>query len=67
MFTGENGELPQHRDIIVYPKDQPLRHISYMLANCDPMVYPSIFPRGEPGWHNELNFVEPYKTKATML
>ena len=44
VFTGENGEPPQHRDIIVYPKDQPSRHISYMSANCDPMVYPLIFP-----------------------
>ena len=26
VLTGENGEPPQHRDIIVYPKDQPLRH-----------------------------------------
>ena len=71
VFTGENGEPPQHRDMIVYPKDQLLRHISYMLANCDPMVYPLVFLRGEPGWHNELNHVEAYKTpkhnKVTML
>ena len=25
MFTGENGESPNHRDIIIYPRDQPLR------------------------------------------
>ena len=44
--------------------------ISYMSANCDPMVYPLIFPCGEPGWHNELDHVEAYKTpkhnKVTM-
>ena len=45
--------------------------MSYMSAICDPMVYPLIFPCSEPGWHNELSYVEAYKTpkhnKVTML
>ena len=71
MFTGENGELPNHRDIIIYPRDQPLQQISHTSANCGPMAYPLMFPCGAPGWHNEIQHVQGFKTvkcnKVTML
>ena len=34
-----------------------------MSANCDPMVYPLLFPRGEIGWHKDLKHV-PQKNAA---
>ena len=46
IFVGHQGAPPFKRDIIVYPKDAPTQLISYMSANCDPMCYPLIFPRG---------------------
>ena len=73
VFTGEkfNGEPPNHRDIIIYPRDQPLRRISHISANCNPMVYPFMFPCGELGWHKEIHHVEMFKmakrNKVTML
>ena len=30
VFVGKDGAPPMERDIIVYPRDQPLQHISYM-------------------------------------
>ena len=50
IFVGDEGAPPLKRDIIVYPKDAPCETISYMSANCDPMTYPMIFPRGDLGW-----------------
>ena len=47
IFVGDEGAPPFKRDIIVYPKDAPTQLISYMSANCDPMCYPLIFPRGD--------------------
>ena len=69
VFTGENGESPNHRDIIIYPRDQPLRRISHMSANCDPMVYPLMFPCGELGWHKEIatSCGTAKRDKVTML
>ena len=59
------------RGISVYPRNQPLQRISYMSANRDPMIYPLLFPRGDPGWHCGLTHVEQYSTvkrnRVTML
>ena len=46
VFVGDDGAPPLDRDIIVYPRNKPLQHISHMSANCDPMTYPILFPRG---------------------
>ena len=50
VFVGEEGAPPMERDIIIYPKDTPCKRISYMSANCDPMSYSLMFPRGDLGW-----------------
>jgi hypothetical protein len=43
VFVGVNDEPPFERDIVVYPRDDQLRHISILSGNCDPMVYPLFF------------------------
>ena len=50
IFVGNDGAPPAARDVVIYPRNQPLRHISHLSSNIDPMMYPIIFPRGEPGW-----------------
>ena len=50
IFVGEDGAPPAARDIVVYPRNQPLRNIAYTSCNVDPMTYPLLFPRGDPGW-----------------
>jgi len=63
VFVGEDGALPLAHDIIVYPRARPLQQISYMSANYDPMIYPLLFPCGDPGWHCGLAHVGKYSTE----
>ena len=44
VFIGEDGAPPASREILVYPRGHPLKTISSMSANLDPMVYPLLFP-----------------------
>jgi len=60
VFVVDDGAPPVNRDIVVHPRNQPPRKISYMSANIDPMVYSVFFPRGDLGWqhntpHNPLH------------
>ncbi|CAK9295760.1 unnamed protein product [Gordionus sp. m RMFG-2023] len=52
IFNNEDGEPPFKRDIKVYPKsnDNDLIILNVLSPNLDPMVYPILFPHGEPGW-----------------
>ena len=50
IFVGNDGAPPANRDFIVYPKGKPCTRIKDISANCDPMVYPIFFPKGDPGW-----------------
>ncbi|XP_065658166.1 uncharacterized protein LOC136082673 [Hydra vulgaris] len=54
VFVGKDGALPTSREVIIYPRGRPLKIVSSMSANLDPMVYPLFFPRGDAGWHNQL-------------
>nr|XP_047133196.1 uncharacterized protein LOC124811515 isoform X1 [Hydra vulgaris] len=45
---------PTSREVVIYPRGHPLKIVSSMSANLDPMVYPLFFPRGDAGWHNQL-------------
>ena len=59
VFVGEDGAPPFERDIVVYPRAESCRIIPYMSANCDPMIYPLLFPRGDLGWvHGALHSAE---------
>lgn len=59
IFVGEEEGLPepQLRDIVVYPRDRPVKTISTLSANLYSMMYPLFFLRGDPGWHNWINQV----------
>ena len=54
VFVGEDGAPPASREVVIYSRGHPLKTISSMSANLDPMVYPLFFPRGDAGWHNQL-------------
>ena len=54
VFVGEDGAPPASREVVIYPRGHPLKTISILSANLDPMVYPLFFPRGDAGWHNQL-------------
>nr|XP_047141323.1 uncharacterized protein LOC100209718 [Hydra vulgaris] len=54
VFVGNDGAPPPFREVVIYPRGQPLKTISSMSANLDPMIYPIFFPRGDAGWHDQL-------------
>ena len=62
IFVGEDGEPPAQRDICIYPRGDACKRISVLNMNCDPMVYPLLFPYGDPGWHIQLTHVEEKQT-----
>ena len=70
VFIGEDGAPPVNKDIVIYPRDRPPQRISYMSCNLDPMRYPLLFPRGDPGWHNAIEHAAEQQTsirnKVTM-
>ncbi|XP_065682294.1 uncharacterized protein LOC136095517 [Hydra vulgaris] len=49
-----DGAPPTSREVVIYPRGHPLKIISNMPANLDPMVHPLVFPRGDAGWYNQL-------------
>jgi hypothetical protein len=71
VFVSENGEPPVDRDMVIYPKKEERSFIKSLSANCDPMVYPILFPHGEPGWKPGMAHVESRSTekrnKITLL
>ncbi|XP_065684368.1 uncharacterized protein LOC136096730 [Hydra vulgaris] len=54
MFEGNGCAPPPSREVVIYPRGQPLKTISSMSANLEPIVYPIFFPRGDAGWHDQL-------------
>lgn len=64
VFVGEDGAPPGNHDIVIYPKDQELKNISYLNCNCDPMIYPLLFPTGQMGWHSSMRHNMERQTKV---
>ncbi|XP_065682370.1 uncharacterized protein LOC100211009 [Hydra vulgaris] len=54
VFVGNDGAPPPSREVVIYPRGQPLKTILSMSANLHPMIYPIFFPRGDAGWHDQL-------------
>jgi hypothetical protein len=55
VFCNADGEHPFKRDIQIYSKsEQQTTRISILDSNCDPMVYPILFPYGEKGWDGQM-------------
>jgi hypothetical protein len=56
VFSDPNGEPPSDINFLLYPKNESrgVTNLTYMNPNCDPMVYPLLFPYGERGWSSQL-------------
>jgi hypothetical protein len=50
----DSEEVNQGRDIILTKVQGPLQRISSTHQGYDPLSYPLLFPRGEPGWHSDM-------------
>ncbi|XP_065645689.1 uncharacterized protein LOC136076147 [Hydra vulgaris] len=47
LLSVRYGAPPTSREVVIVPRGHPLKTISSMSANLDPMVYPLFFPRGD--------------------
>ncbi|CAF4462084.1 unnamed protein product [Rotaria sp. Silwood2] len=54
VFVGEDNEVPSNRHIAIHPRCKGLQTIPIIDPNCDPMIYPLLFPLGDEGWHPGL-------------
>src|SRR5713101_4301862 len=57
IFETKDGGVPSDRDILIYPEFEKFQHLNVFSKFYDPMTYPILFPRGEPGWHPDLKSV----------
>lgn len=57
VFVTENGEPPIDRDICIHPRGDKSIPISNLSPNADPMIYPLMFPAGDPGWTVDIKHV----------
>ena len=63
IFVSTDGAPPASRDIAVHPKDAAPHNIAYMSSNIDPMVYPILFPNGDPGWQAYMQHNDEHATQ----
>ncbi|KAK6010959.1 hypothetical protein OSTOST_23967, partial [Ostertagia ostertagi] len=54
VYVGEEGDVPTEHNLAVHLRSGGLRNIRVIDAECDPLSYPILFPRGEPGWHPNM-------------
>lgn len=55
VFDSEDGEPPINRDICVRFKGNGMtQNIPFYSPNCDPMIYPILFPHGDFGWRSGI-------------
>ena len=66
IFVSSDGAPPKDRDIVVYPRDEQPKNISYMSSHSDPMVYPLFFPRGDSGWYSGMLHNPAHRTQKRV-
>jgi hypothetical protein len=50
VFKSATGEPPFNRDFCIHPRDGSRVQIGLISPNLTAMMYPLLFPYGEPGW-----------------
>lgn len=71
VFNSEEGEPPHNRHVVIYNRQSGPKLLSILSPHCDPMLYPLLFPSGEPGWDAEMTHNgqrrQRLREKLTML
>lgn len=65
VFTTGDGEPPnpQERDIVIYCRmSQSCSRINILSKHADSLLYPLLFPYGNPGWHPGIAHVSSNRT-----
>ncbi|CAG8682306.1 17755_t:CDS:2 [Dentiscutata erythropus] len=67
IFVGpEEHRFPSHC-LAVHPRSNQLKTIPVINADCDPMSYPMLFPRGDKGWHPKIINNHQNQTRRTYV
>ena len=66
VFRDEDGGPPFEREFVVHSKPNPqslnnIQKLNILSPHIDPMVYPLLFPCGEPGWSTHLEHEEEFR------
>ena len=64
--TGEE-DINHHRDIVLRYKDGNTKHISHIHPLYHPLHYVLLFPKGDQGWHKDIDIVPPAEGAARSL
>ncbi|KAL0277960.1 UNVERIFIED_CONTAM: hypothetical protein Sradi_7309600, partial [Sesamum radiatum] len=56
---GNDGDIPFERDIIVHSHSGHRHRIKHYYGCYDPLQYPILFPRGDTGWHQNIDKISP--------
>ncbi|VDP25961.1 unnamed protein product [Heligmosomoides polygyrus] len=67
VYVGNNEEIPGKRYVVVYERGQGLRTISYLDKLFDPLSYSLLFPRGEDGWHPDMEKIVTGNNRRTRV
>ncbi|CAF1307362.1 unnamed protein product [Rotaria sp. Silwood1] len=69
VFVIEDNEVPTHRQIALHLRGKDLEIISILHPHCDPVIYLLLFPRGDEGWHPDLEKTDRSRnrTRVSML
>ena len=64
IFESQDGAPAGPRDLVVWPRDPttPIYRVSERNEHVDPMTYPLLFPAGTPGWHENLQHSDQFRT-----
>ena len=54
VFLAEDAEITTPYKIVVHQQGGGMKTISILDDNCDPLVYPLLFPGGDKGWHPNI-------------
>lgn len=54
-IEGNKENVPFERDIVVHAHSGNRHRIKHYFSFYDSLQYPLLFPRGEPGWHQEID------------
>uniref|UniRef100_A0A8R1IAX7 ATP-dependent DNA helicase n=1 Tax=Caenorhabditis japonica TaxID=281687 RepID=A0A8R1IAX7_CAEJA len=55
VYVGDDDYIPGERNVTVHQRGGQLTSLRVIDKECDPMVYPLLFPTGKYGWHLGIN------------
>ncbi len=58
IICDSKGEQPSPKDVVIYRHGGSLQIVNDLHAAYTPLYYVLLFPRGEPGWHSQLEMFE---------